>query len=537
MSRLSRDNKREAKRAARSAAPSPTPVPPPADVPVDVRVPLPGGPGAAGVGASVDGARIVAAPGQEIQHAVLNHLQRLALTAGGPVLATVHDERIGYVVPLRVHADGSSSLAGEPVPMAPQPSHTPQPSGPAQAPQSPPPLPQPYEPLPPHRDKATHALRAATPGAGETAPTFPLRAVPEPVAGPGDAALSDVPPGDVPVDHTAAPDGAADDTTDDVADDVIVDDAAVEDPASGEAPEDDARTNVPTFPLRAVPETARPQPQPQPQPPAPLGAFGPPPVMDSRPAAPDAARAPGHGADRAPVRDVAPRPPAPDVVPRPPAPDTASGPVRSEARPAAADPVASAFLGLVPEPDPKPTPARGFDAVAEAVLSDEPVSLSGDGGVPALLAEPMALINEAVKEGRIAAAAELSEHTVEQAAHTLGEDHPEVLRLRELTAYIAYLAGDPVRSLGLSLDLVHLRRRTGDAEAAYGNVQSAASAWRAVRDPELGLRLGRELIALWTELADEDGPAAEDIEELESARARMGRLTERARKASAPTTD
>lgn len=49
-----------------------------------------------------------------------------------------------------------------------------------------------------------------------------------------------------------------------------------------------------------------------------------------------------------------------------------------------------------------------------------------------------------------------------------------------------------------------------------------------VRDPLLGLELGRDLIALWTELASEGGPAA-DEEELDSARARMDRLTTRAR--------
>jgi hypothetical protein len=137
-----------------------------------------------------------------------------------------------------------------------------------------------------------------------------------------------------------------------------------------------------------------------------------------------------------------------------------------------------------------------------------------------------------VKAGRIEVAAGLAEGAVGEASATLGPDHAEVLKLRELTAYIAYLAGDPVRSLRLSLDLARIRRRTGDAEAAYGNIQSAASAWRAVRDPQQGLDLGRDLIGLWTELTAEDGPAADDIEQLESARARMGRLTERARKSA-----
>ncbi|MCT7355758.1 tetratricopeptide repeat protein, partial [Streptomyces sp. 15-116A] len=255
------------------------------------------------------------------------------------------------------------------------------------------------------------------------------------------------------------------------------------------------RDAAPTFPLRAVPEpqvpsdsapTFRLRRLPAPVdavPPGtvvpPTGAFGPPPPMDARP----------HPA------------PAPETGPRP-EPDVDLG------------------------GDPKPTPPRGFDAVAEAVLGDEPLAAPGE----AHLAEPMGRINDAVRAGRIDTAARLAEQTVTEASATLGPEHPEVLRLGELTAYIAYLAGEPLRAFRLSLDLAAICRRTGDAEAAYGNVRSAATAWRAVRDPEPGLELGGELIALWTELAAEGGAAADEIEELESARARMGRLAERARR-------
>jgi hypothetical protein len=215
----------------------------------------------------------------------------------------------------------------------------------------------------------------------------------------------------------------------------------------------------------------------------------------------------------------------PPVEARPlPGPEAGAG-SRPRPRP---EPIPDAAL-LAADPDPKPTPPRGFDAVAEAVLGDEPLGAPGDSAAPALLAEPVGRINEAVKEGRIEAAAELADRTVAQASGTLGPEHPEVLRLRELTAYIAYLAGDPLRAFHLSLDLAGARRRAGDAEGAYGNVRSAATAWRAVRDPAVGLELGRDLVGLWTELASEGGPAAEEIEELESARARMGRLTARAR--------
>ncbi|KOU60325.1 hypothetical protein ADK57_30545 [Streptomyces sp. MMG1533] len=223
-----------------------------------------------------------------------------------------------------------------------------------------------------------------------------------------------------------------------------------------------------------------------------------------------------------PVQPVQPVEPAPPVQPAPPV------------RPA---PPASPLLPDLaaepePEPDPKPTPPRGFDAVAEAVLGDDPLTAApGDGTAPPLLAEPLARINEAVKAGRTDTAAELADRTLTQASGTLGPEHPEVLHLRELAAYIAYLAGDPVRSFQLSLDLAHVRRHTRDTEAAYGNVQSAFTAWRAVRDPLLGLELGHALIGLWTELTTEGGPAADDIEQLDKARARMGRLTERAQSA------
>ncbi|MFC8736872.1 MULTISPECIES: tetratricopeptide repeat protein [unclassified Streptomyces] len=427
MSRLGSDNQREHEHAERS--------PDSVATPIDVRVPE-GGPGVRG--ASVDGALVVAAPGEEIQNAVLNRLHRLALAAGHPVLATIHDRRVGYSVPLRVDPDGSSHLAADPVPTGPVPAD-PLPTGPLPTD----PTPEEPEEAPVRQDRRTRILRSVAPVA-DSAPTFTLRALPEPAGG--------TPPGTV-----APPTGVF-----------------------GPPPRMDGAATT------GAPEEGEPLPVPGPvavtRPPA-----GPKPPADSAPAP-------------APVSTAAA--PAPDLGPRP-------------------DPYY--------DPDPKPTPARGFDAVAEAVLGDAPLTAPGDATSPALLAEPTARINEAVKEGRTEAAARLAERTVTEASATLGPEHPEVLRLRELTAYIAYLSGDPDRAFELSLELARIHRRSGDAEAAYGNVQSAATAWRGVRDPARGLELGHDLVGLWGELAAEDGPAAEDPEELESARTRMGRLTERAR--------
>jgi hypothetical protein len=434
MSRLGRDKQREDERAEGSPGPAATPI--------DVRVPE-GDSGARG--ATVDGSLVVAAPGEEIQNAVLNRLHRLALAAGHPVLATIHDRRLGYSVPLRVDPDGSSHLAAEPVPTAPEETSVQAPTeasveAPAEVP-----VPQ---------DRLTQVLRSVAP-VPDSVPTFTLRALPEPAGG--------TPPG------TVAP---------------------------------------------------------------PTGEFGPPPRMEAAStagASQDAGPRPTPGMPGPfaiapePIPAAVPAPaPAPVPVPEPiPAPVLAPEP---EAAPVA-------DLGPRPgpysDPDPKPTPARGFDAVAEAVLGDAPLTAPGDATAPALLAEPTVRINEAVKEGRTEVAARLAEETVTEASSTLGPEHPEVLRLRELTAYIAYLSGDPDRAFQVSLDLARIHRRSGDAEAAYGNVQSAATAWRAVRDPARGLELGDDLVGLWDELAAEDGPAAEDAEELESARARMGRLTRR----------
>ncbi|MFE2584360.1 tetratricopeptide repeat protein [Streptomyces sp. NPDC059378] len=480
MSRLSREKKREEKRSARSADPAS-----PVVAPLDVRVPA-SGPGLGG--ASIGGVPVLPAPGEEVQHAVLSHLHRIALATGHPVVAMVQDDRIGYVVPLRVDLDGASHFAGEPARTAP-PKDVPAPAPAPEPPAAPAPAPaaravpaapvtpawQPEDAVPVRQEQPTHLLRALPDHAPQADQPDPAQSGPR--------------------SHPQSP-------------------SRLDDPA-------------PTFRLRVVSE-------PPPATPygtavAPTGEFGPPPAMDGPPApapAPGPLPLPG---PLTPLPAPAPaalppaaEPPSPAAEPRGPASASAFGAPLGGAPEPHLDPYA------VPDPDPKPTPARGFDAVAEAVLGDEPPTGSAGTDAPALLAEPIARISGAVKAGQIDVAAALAERTVAEASGTLGPEHPEVLRLLELTAYIAYLAGDPLRAFHLSLDLSRVHRRAGDAEAAYGNVQSAAAAWRAVREPVQGLQLGQELLGLWTELTFEDGPAAEDLGPLESARTRMNRLAERA---------
>ncbi|MFF3616061.1 hypothetical protein [Streptomyces sp. NPDC002580] len=491
---------------------------------------------------------VVAAPGEAVQGAVLNYLHRLALATGHPVLATIHDESIGFVVPLQVQVDGSSRYTGEPVRLAPRAWPEPQPREQPHAQPHPPSHEQSHEreshrpgqppaaqehrhapaegqTRPPARDFAQPPVRdlgrppvqepphrsdrdTPRPPAQERpghpvgdAPRAPVRGVPEPPApAPWPPAQRRPAPPEPPLPPAPAPTGRS---------------TGAE--GTPGAPRRDKETHalraVPeprplpgsasTHVLRAVPESAAATVT------VPTGEFGPPPLVG-----------PASGAEPASERTPAPTPeplPLPEPLPVP------------ERRPTPAMEALS-LPAPEPEPEPKPAPVRGFDAVAEAVLGQSPEdSTEGRDAAAAFLEEPVARINEAVKTGRIESAAAMAEGVVAEAARSLGQEHPEVLKLRELTAYIAYLAGDALRSFHLSLDLARVRRRHRDGRAAYGNVQSAAAAWRAVRDPLQGLHLGRELIGVWTELTADGGPAADDIEQLESARTRMGRLAERAR--------
>ncbi|MGV9561894.1 hypothetical protein [Streptomyces sp. NPDC003480] len=449
MSRLSRDHERE--RSADVAAS--TEGTESGMAPIQVHVPMGALDGAAdaGTGATVGGMPVVAAPGEPVQQAVLNHLHRLALAAGHPVLAAVRDERIGYVVPVRVLVDGSSEFTGEPmrVDALETSAHQADAAAMVNAPVSA------IEEAP-----ASCAVDAPVSPGGAVA-TCMVRAVPE--QEPLISATSGL---------------------------------AQEWPAAGSAAVPPGTVQTPT------------------------GAFGPPTGTFGSPVG--ALGLPQVTAETAPVW------PAPATGPDEPqtaGPDFGSGPESYSPPGWQPAPAPRAVPVVAVEAETKEAPVREFDSVAEAVLAPDP-----DMGGP--LAGPLARIHEAVRQGRIAEAVETAERTLAEAFRTLGADHPDVLRLRELTAYAAYLADDPLRSFRLSLDLARLRHRMRDARGAYENVQSAAAAWRAVRDPLQGLDLGRELIGVWGDVAAAPGPAANDLEQLERARTRMGRLTERARAAT-----
>ncbi|MFJ4034386.1 hypothetical protein [Streptomyces griseoluteus] len=243
----------------------------------------------------------------------------------------------------------------------------------------------------------------------------------------------------------------------------------------------------------------------------PRGVFGPPPVMG--------------GAAAEPIPERKPRAASGTVNFRKPKPDPGLK--------AAPEPAPELVLGPKPAPEaePEPIPPSRFDAIAEEMLAEVPVGETADGAQ--VWTAALGRVGDAVRDGEVERAAELASRAVAKASGALGPRHPEVLHLRELCAYIAYLTGDPARAFDLSLDLARKRAESGDPAAAYSNVRSAATAWRVVGDAEQALRMGRELIDVWTALASRPGPAASDPRPLESAHTRMTRLTARAAAAEA----
>ncbi|QNP70866.1 tetratricopeptide repeat protein [Streptomyces roseirectus] len=498
-----------------------------APAPIDVRV-------TAHTGATIGGVPVTVPDGQEIQHAVLAHLRRTALATGHAVLATVHDERSGYIVPIQVHPDGSSTLTAEPVPITGTSADTATPRAGAPTP-------------------GTHAAPPQQTGAGTRTDAY---ADETPTAAPGTVAPPTGVFGPPPVMEAAEERAGLDEVPPDRGEEAPgrgqvtpgFDDAAglsvgapVIDAAAAGLSEGTPRIDdTAAGPGEGVPGRVEGTPG------FDGGSAGPgasaPGFDEMPPGRREAASWPGDEtagqADGAlldaepsspsPSRDAfAPEARRPSVPPAPPgAPQPLAPPASLDTPPRPVPLVDPETVVAAREPAPKHTPARGFDAVAEAVLGDDPRET--DGAEPGPFAAPVARINEAVRAGQIDVAVALAEQTVQEASTTLGADHPEVLRLRELAAYIAYLAGDPVRAFHVSLDVAWTHRRTGDPESAYDNVQSAATAWRAVREPVQGLNLGNELLGLWAALAAEGGPAAEDPGPLESARSRMLRLAERA---------
>ncbi|OEU96567.1 hypothetical protein AN216_20065 [Streptomyces oceani] len=146
---------------------------------------------------------------------------------------------------------------------------------------------------------------------------------------------------------------------------------------------------------------------------------------------------------------------------------------------------------------------------------------------PPAVAEAVSRINHAIQMGHIEFAATTAQQSLAVVSQQLGTEHPHVLELRELSAQVAYLAGDMARSMATTLEVARARYQRRDPRA-YETLMRAAAVWPRIGDPRVGLECGRELVDLWSALVRVGGQAAEEVEKLDAAKQRMVRLTQRA---------
>ncbi|MDQ0987067.1 hypothetical protein [Streptomyces sp. V2I9] len=127
---------------------------------------------------------------------------------------------------------------------------------------------------------------------------------------------------------------------------------------------------------------------------------------------------------------------------------------------------------------------------------------------PAAVAERVRHIKEAVDGGDTEHAGLLAAALRERLAGDHGAGHPQALEARAMEAYVAHLAGDHPLATSLAIGVARIRCGLGDARAA-DDVLRATAAWERLLDERAASAHGRELLHLWTHVADQCrlGPA------------------------------
>ncbi|WP_314411269.1 hypothetical protein [Streptomyces sp. DSM 40484] len=111
-------------------------------------------------------------------------------------------------------------------------------------------------------------------------------------------------------------------------------------------------------------------------------------------------------------------------------------------------------------------------------------------------AEPMAEVRNHLEEGRADRASTLATLLDEQATGALGVSHPETLRIREVRARAAALAGDRIGGIQLYRDVAERWYYQREAEQAEAVANSAELLWRGITDVEEALSAGVAVIRM-----------------------------------------
>ncbi|MBO8195521.1 hypothetical protein ITI46_28305 [Streptomyces oryzae] len=135
----------------------------------------------------------------------------------------------------------------------------------------------------------------------------------------------------------------------------------------------------------------------------------------------------------------------------------------------------------------------------------------------------MAHINRAASGGEPQRAMVLAFRLREHALRSYGEEHPYTLEARDLEAYVARLAGNYASATAIYCDLARVCQRQGNPRA-YGFLRRAVGNWQMLTDPQAMRAHGRVVLDIWSALAAEAGPAADDMALPRRVRMRLAAL-------------
>ncbi|MEV6133676.1 hypothetical protein AB0M05_43900 [Streptomyces violaceusniger] len=215
---------------------------------------------------------------------------------------------------------------------------------------------------------------------------------------------------------------------------------------------------------------------------------------------------------------------------REPEPGPFPGPLRAapspDAEPLPADP-APADPPLAEPPLAEPPLATGSSPAAAIPSADGKQPAGADTGVPAVpdeLAGLVAHITRAMDTGALERAAALAFRLREHAARTFCDEHPFTLEAHALTAFTAHRCGNYSAATAMCLELARIRHRQGDPRA-HEELMRAFAAWRLIDDPASAADRGRELLAVWSGLAEQGHSAARDAKLMRGVKRRIHALS------------
>ncbi|WP_413807655.1 hypothetical protein [Streptomyces sp. OE57] len=212
-----------------------------------------------------------------------------------------------------------------------------------------------------------------------------------------------------------------------------------------------------------------------------------------------------------------------------PAPGPPPGPRRADPPPDAEPLPAGPALVDPPPAEPslaEPPWATGPspDAIPSADGKQGPGGDTRVQAVPDQLADLVTHITRAMDAGALERAAALAFRLRGHAARTFGDEHPFTLEAHALDAFTAHRCGNYSAATAMCLELARIRHRQGDPRA-HEELMRALAAWRLIDDPASAADHGRELLAVWSRVAEQGGDAAEDAKLMRDVNRRIHALS------------